>query len=148
MAQQSGDIIFTSSIAGIVAVVWEPIYTASTASPAREQQLILRTLDLMRGCVGDAKVSVEVLHSEVNAMRTTLNIAEDALLAARHVAQREHMSLGDAVSELVRRGATAGGVQAASRPAAPLRGRFALLPVRDEVVTPQHVRDLMEREGI
>jgi ribitol 2-dehydrogenase len=27
--QQSGDIIFTSSIAGIVPVVWEPVYTAS-----------------------------------------------------------------------------------------------------------------------
>ena len=29
IAQQSGDIVFTSSIAGIVPVVWEPIYTAS-----------------------------------------------------------------------------------------------------------------------
>ncbi len=29
VAQRSGDIIFTSSIAGIVPVVWEPIYTAS-----------------------------------------------------------------------------------------------------------------------
>jgi ribitol 2-dehydrogenase len=29
VAQKSGDIIFTSSIAGMVPVVWEPIYTAS-----------------------------------------------------------------------------------------------------------------------
>ncbi|MGS1024471.1 SDR family oxidoreductase [Burkholderia glumae] len=29
IAQRAGDIIFTSSIAGIVPVVWEPIYTAS-----------------------------------------------------------------------------------------------------------------------
>lgn len=29
VAQRSGDIIFTSSIAGMVPVVWEPIYTAS-----------------------------------------------------------------------------------------------------------------------
>ena len=29
MAQNSGDVIFTSSIAGVVPVVWEPIYTAS-----------------------------------------------------------------------------------------------------------------------
>jgi len=29
VARQSGDIVFTSSIAGIVPVVWEPIYTAS-----------------------------------------------------------------------------------------------------------------------
>jgi hypothetical protein len=81
-------------------------------------------------------------------MRTTVNIAEDALLAARHVAQRERISLGDAISELVRRGATGGDLPSAARHAAPLRGRFALLPERDEVVTPQHVRELMEREGI
>lgn len=29
VAQKSGDILFTSSIAGVVPVVWEPIYTAS-----------------------------------------------------------------------------------------------------------------------
>jgi ribitol 2-dehydrogenase len=29
VAQKSGDIIFTSSVAGLVPVVWEPIYTAS-----------------------------------------------------------------------------------------------------------------------
>jgi hypothetical protein len=32
--------------------------------------------------------------------------------------------------------------------AAPLRGRFALLPARDEIVTAGHVRALMEREGV
>ncbi len=29
IAQKSGDIIFTSSVAGVVPVIWEPIYTAS-----------------------------------------------------------------------------------------------------------------------
>ncbi len=29
IAQKSGDILFTSSVAGVVPVVWEPIYTAS-----------------------------------------------------------------------------------------------------------------------
>ena len=85
-------------------------------------------------------------------MRTTINIAEDALLAARHLAQRERMPLGDAISQLVRRGAAAGSAAGSAtesaRRSAPLRGRFALLPSRDEVITPQHVRDLMEREGI
>ena len=79
-------------------------------------------------------------------MRTTINIAEDAVLAARHMAQRERISLGDAVSELIRRGTRQS--DAALVQLAPLRGRFALLPVRDEVITPQHVRELMEREGI
>jgi hypothetical protein len=81
-------------------------------------------------------------------MRTTINIAEDALLAARHLAQRERMPLGDAISQLVRRGAAAGSGAESARRSAPLRGRFALLPSRDEVITPQHVRELMEREGI
>jgi hypothetical protein len=78
-------------------------------------------------------------------MRTTLNLEDDALLVAKRYASREKLSLGEAVSRLVRQGA--------QRPAAPaqrsaLRGRFALLPARDEIVTAEHVRELMEREGI
>jgi hypothetical protein len=79
-------------------------------------------------------------------MRTTLNLADDALLVAKQVAARSRLSLGEAVSQLVRAGASA-------RPNAPskdmpLRGRFALLPQRDEIITSEHVRELMEREGI
>ena len=102
---------------------------------------------MMRRCVFDATMPWLRLNPPGPAMRTTINIAEDALLAARHVAQRERVSLGDAISELVRRGATAGGGPT-ERSRAPLRGRFALLPARGEVITPKHVRDLMEREGI
>lgn len=81
-------------------------------------------------------------------MRTTINLAEDAALAARNLAQRERVSLGEAISELIRRGASAGAGDVRARAVQPMRGRFALLPARDEVVTPQHVRALMEREGI
>lgn len=81
-------------------------------------------------------------------MRSAFNIAEDALLPARHPAQRQRISLGDAISQLVRRAAAAGSADEAARRSAPFRGRFALLPARDEVITPQHVRELMEREGI
>ena len=81
-------------------------------------------------------------------MRTTIYLAEDAAIAARNVAQRERLSLGEAISELIRRGASAGAPAARARGAQPLRGRFALLPQRGETVTPQHVRELMEREGI
>ncbi len=79
-------------------------------------------------------------------MRTTINLADDALLVAKQVAVRERVSLGEAVSRLIRQGAGA----RSARPAAsvPLRGRFALLPCRDEVITPEHIRELMEREGI
>jgi hypothetical protein len=79
-------------------------------------------------------------------MRTTLNIEDDALLVAKRLAAREKVSLGEAVSQLVRQGARGQASPAAPRQA--LRGRYALLPARDEVITPEHVRDLMEREGI
>ena len=81
-------------------------------------------------------------------MRTTINLAQDAAIAARNVAQRERISLGEAVSALIRLGASAGAAGDALRAEPPLRGRFALLQARDEVITPQHVRGLMDREGI
>lgn len=81
-------------------------------------------------------------------MRTTVNLAEDALIAARNIAQRERLSLGEAVSELIRRGTAAGSPTFKQQHAPALRGRYALLGVRDEVITPQRVRELMEREGI
>lgn len=81
-------------------------------------------------------------------MRTTLNIAEDALIAAQTLARRQNISLGDAVSEMVRRGARVPASPCAPAPDAPLRGRFALLPRRGEVVTAEHIRTLMEREGV
>ena len=81
-------------------------------------------------------------------MRTTLNLAEDALIAAQTLARRQQISLGDAVSELVRRGASAAAGPAMLPASKPLRGRFALLPSRNEVVTADHIRALMEREGV
>ena len=81
-------------------------------------------------------------------MRTTINLSDDAAIAARNVAQREKLSLGEAISELIRRGAQAGTAIGRERGAPALRGRFALLPARDEIITPQHVRELMERAGI
>ena len=78
-------------------------------------------------------------------MRTTLNLEEDALLVAQALARRHRISLGEAVSRLIR-----AATQSAPTPGptAPLRGRYALAPVRDELITVAHVRELMEREGI
>lgn len=78
--------------------------------------------------------------------RTTLDLAEDALIAARNIAQRERISLGAAASELIRRGVAVGSNVSSRTKQAALRGRFALLPCRDEIITPQHVRDLLKRE--
>lgn len=78
------------------------------------------------------------------AMRTTLNLADDALLTAQDYARRRKISLGEAVSRLIREsaGAPAAGVRT------PVRGRYALAAQRDEVITSEHVRDLMAAEGI
>jgi hypothetical protein len=79
-------------------------------------------------------------------MRTTLALDDDVFAYARARAQREHISIGEAVSRLAR-----DGILAQSMPAAPLpkpRSRFALLPARKEVITTEHVRKLMDQEGI
>ena len=77
-------------------------------------------------------------------MPITIDFADDALLLVRQVATREGMSLSDAVSKLIRDGSDS----ATDVNATPLRGRFALLPQRGSIVTPEHVRDLMNRSGI
>ena len=80
---------------------------------------------------------------EQKRVRTTVNLEEDAYLAATQHAKRLGISLGAAISRMIR--------EARAQPVATQltpRGRFALLPVRDELITVEHVRELMEREGI
>ena len=79
-------------------------------------------------------------------MRTTLSLDDDVFAVARQRAQRERISLGEAVSRYVRDGLRAG----AHVPVAPasLRSKYSVLPARDEIVTSEHVRRLMEQEGI
>jgi len=79
-------------------------------------------------------------------MRTTLALDDDVLAFVRAHARRERISIGEAVSRLARNG-----IQAESRaPALRARpkSRFALLPARDEAVTSEHVRAMLEQEGI
>ena len=58
-------------------------------------------------------------------MRTTLAIDEDILAAAKHVAQREKQTLGQAVSALARMG-----LQRAQRNGGNLRNGIPLLPTQ------------------
>lgn len=79
-------------------------------------------------------------------MRTTLALEDDIYAFACACARRERISIGQAVSRLARDGIRA---RAAVAPLAkPLNSKFALLPARDEVITTEHVRDLMDQEGI
>jgi hypothetical protein len=79
-------------------------------------------------------------------MRTTLALDEDVFNIARQKAQRDHVSIGAAVSELMRQGIRSMQQPAVQRPAP--SSKYAVLPARDEIITSQHVYKLMEQEGI
>jgi hypothetical protein len=79
-------------------------------------------------------------------MRTTLSLDDDVFAVARQRAQRERISLGEAVSRYVRDALRAGAQ--ASATTVPLRSKYSVLPARDEIITTDHVRRLTEQEGI
>ena len=79
-------------------------------------------------------------------MRTTLALSDDVLLIARQCAARDGVSLGEAVSRLAREGFRAQMQQPAT--AASPRSRYTVLPARDEIITTEHVRKLMDEEGV
>lgn len=66
-------------------------------------------------------------------MRTTLNIDDDVLLAARDLARRDGTSIGAVISELSRKGLNAGSPDAGDREH-PICG-FRPLPKRGRPVT-------------
>lgn len=76
------------------------------------------------------------LKPKVEAMRTTLAIDDDVLAAARHLAEREHKSIGEVVSALARQGlARSGRNVRAERNGIPLLpSRKAAVPVTLELV--------------
>lgn len=79
-------------------------------------------------------------------MRTTVAIDDDVFAFAREKAQREHISLGEALSQLARDGIRTQH-KSLFRVGEP-SSKYALLPARNESITTEHVRDLMDQEGI
>lgn len=79
-------------------------------------------------------------------MRTTLDIEDDVLQAAKELAHREGRTAGRVISELARRGLAAQGMR--SKGARASRRGVPVLPSRGEVITLEKVRRLMDREGI
>ena len=75
-----------------------------------------------------------------------VKLTDDAFLYAKQSAAREHVSLGEAVSRLVRAGARSAG--AGQRATEPLKGKYSLLPARGEVITSAHVRSIMDELGV
>ena len=79
-------------------------------------------------------------------MRTTLDIDDDVLQAAKELAQREDRTAGKVLSELARRGLAAPSAQSGGRMR--LRRGVPVLASRGEIVTLEHVQRLRDQEGV
>ena len=82
-------------------------------------------------------------------MRTTIDIDDDVLAAAKELARLQHVSAGHIVSKLARE-ALAGRVPTqlpSNLDARPLGG-FRPFPARGGIVTNAHVDDLRDQEGV
>lgn len=78
-------------------------------------------------------------------MRTTLDIEDDVLQAAKELADRSGRTTGKVLSELARRGlVTPKGQAGPTR----FRNGVPVLPSRGELVTLEHVQRLADDEGI
>lgn len=77
-------------------------------------------------------------------MRTTLDIEADVLQAAKEIAAKERSTAGAVISRLARRGLVGSSGAAGVK----VRNGVPMLPKRGEVVTLEHVRAIMDEEGI
>ena len=79
-------------------------------------------------------------------MRTTLEIRDSVLQAAREEAARRNTSVGEVISTWAERGIYA--PLTAQQPRAEYRSGIRQLPNRDEVVTNEHINKLRDELGI
>ncbi|MEO5804507.1 MAG: hypothetical protein ABIR24_13355 [Verrucomicrobiota bacterium] len=79
-------------------------------------------------------------------MRTTLDIEDNVLQAAKELAQREGGPAGQVLSALARRGLALPTAGRKSRSAT--RGGEPVLPSRGEEVTLEHAQRLRDKEGV
>jgi hypothetical protein len=84
------------------------------------------------------------------AMRTTLDIADDVLLAAKEIAQREKKSTGQVVSDWARTALLARSSHHSAAVSTSPLARYGIvpLPARGGVVTEALINRLREQEGI
>lgn len=78
-------------------------------------------------------------------MRTTLDVDDDVLQAAKELAQREGRTAGKVLSELARRGLASPADSGGRRR---LRNGVPVLASRGEIVTLEHVQRLRDEEGV
>jgi hypothetical protein len=79
-------------------------------------------------------------------MRTTLDIEDDVLQAAKELAQRQGGTAGQVISDLARRGLAS--PMPARKNRLGMRGGVPVLASRGEVVTLEHVQKIRDEEGV
>ena len=80
-------------------------------------------------------------------MRTTLNIADDVLLAVRERARRERRSAGEVLSDVARRGLTSGTTTDGIAEGGSFYG-FEPFPRRGDLVSNELIDRLREEEDV
>jgi hypothetical protein len=84
-------------------------------------------------------------------MRTTLDIDDDVLFAAKEIAAKERKTAGKILSDFFRRGIQSDSVDASGmEPGQPFvfKNGIPILPSRRELVTTEQIQRIMEEEGI
>jgi len=79
-------------------------------------------------------------------VRTTLNIEPDILQAAKEIAAKEKTTAGAVLSRLAKRGLAA--PASATSPPLKIRNGIPVIPARGRVITLEHVRRILDEEGV
>lgn len=81
-------------------------------------------------------------------MRTTLDIEDDVLDAARELARRDRISAGAAVSRLLRAALTGHANAGAAQPETAASNGFRTIPAGDRLVTDSLIDRLRDEAGV
>ena len=79
-------------------------------------------------------------------MRTTLDIERDVLLAAKDMAKREGLTTGKIISRLVRKALCGGNADSPLK--IDYRNGVPVVSTGDEIITMEHIRSIMDEEGV
>ena len=80
-------------------------------------------------------------------MRTTLDIEDDVLMAAKELGRHERRSVGQVISDLARQ-ALRGRLVPETDEKFVMKNGVPVRPSRGEIITLEHVQKIMDEEGI
>jgi hypothetical protein len=87
----------------------------------------------------------------ISSLKTTLDIDDDVLFAAKELAAKEHKTVGKILSDIFRLAVQSGNTgpdsPKLSQPYT-MKNGIPVLPSRDEVITAEHIRRIMVGEEI